>query len=195
MAEFFEHPPSGQSLWLRRLLFRLGRGPPTSEAEDFLRCNLVSLVEDSAALEIPVAILSRVFDFRSCEGRREEYERLFTFCIEYLKARGSPASQIFRTLGVTRLGDEDLGRMCALEELNWGVLSESVGRSLIGLRQELSRAQQRKEDLEKEANQQGREIRNLQNEAQKQARVIEDLGKEVARKQSEKVAMKVQIAE
>jgi hypothetical protein len=28
VIEFIEHPPSGQSLWLHRLLFRLGRGCP-----------------------------------------------------------------------------------------------------------------------------------------------------------------------
>jgi hypothetical protein len=44
LTEFIEHPPSDQNLWLRRLLFRLGRGLSTSEAEDLLRCNLVCLV-------------------------------------------------------------------------------------------------------------------------------------------------------
>jgi hypothetical protein len=70
VIEFIEHLPSGESLWLRRLLFRLGRGLSTSETEDLLRCNLVSLVCDPAALDIPAAILSRIIDFRSYEGRR-----------------------------------------------------------------------------------------------------------------------------
>jgi hypothetical protein len=68
--EFIEHPPSGKGLWLRRLLFRLGRRLSTSEVEDLLRCNLGSLVCDSAALDIPAAILSRVVDFRSTRGIR-----------------------------------------------------------------------------------------------------------------------------
>jgi hypothetical protein len=72
VIEFIEHPPSGQSLWLRRPLFWLGRGLCTSEAEDLLRCNLVSLVCDSATLDIPAGILSRIIDFRSYEGRPEE---------------------------------------------------------------------------------------------------------------------------
>jgi hypothetical protein len=115
VIEFIEHPLSGKSLWLRRLLFRLGRGLSTSEAEDLLRCNLVSLVCDSAALDIPAAILSRVIDFRSYEGQREEYDRLFTFCVEYLTAHGSSTSHIMRTLDVTGLSNEDLGRLCTLE--------------------------------------------------------------------------------
>jgi hypothetical protein len=68
VIEFIKHPPSGQSIWLRRLLFRLGRGLPTSEAEDLLRCNLVNLVCDSAALNLSAAILSRIIDFRSYEA-------------------------------------------------------------------------------------------------------------------------------
>jgi hypothetical protein len=55
--EFIEHPPSGQSLWLCRLLFRLGRGLSSCEAKDRLRRNLVGLVGESASLEIPAAIL------------------------------------------------------------------------------------------------------------------------------------------
>jgi hypothetical protein len=42
--ELIEQALSGESPWFRRLLFRLGRGPSTSEAEDLLRCNLVRLV-------------------------------------------------------------------------------------------------------------------------------------------------------
>jgi hypothetical protein len=144
--EFIKHSPSGQTLWLRRLLFRLGRGLPTSEAEDLLRCNLVGLVCDPAALDIPAAILSRIIDFRSYEGRREEYERPFTFCMEYLRARGSSASQIMRTLDATGLSNEDLRRLCTLEPLNWSVLDESVRQCLIGLRKEVE--EQRKEIVE-----------------------------------------------
>jgi hypothetical protein len=68
VMEFIEHAPSSQSLWLRRLLFRLFRGLSTSEAEDLRHCSLVGLFGDSAVLEIPSAILFRVIDFRSCEG-------------------------------------------------------------------------------------------------------------------------------
>jgi hypothetical protein len=89
VIEFIEHPPSGQSLWLCRPLFRFGRWLSTSEAEDLLHCNLVSLVSDSSAVDIPAALLSRIIDFRSYEGQREEYERLFTFCIEYFMEHGS----------------------------------------------------------------------------------------------------------
>jgi hypothetical protein len=69
VIEFIEHPPSGQSLRLRRLLFQLRRGLSTSEAEGLLCCNLVRLVCDPAALDIPAAILSRIICFRSYEGR------------------------------------------------------------------------------------------------------------------------------
>jgi hypothetical protein len=69
ITEFIEHLPSGQSLWPRRLLFRVRRGLPISEVEELLRCTLVRLLGDSAALEIPAAILSRIIDFRFCEGK------------------------------------------------------------------------------------------------------------------------------
>jgi hypothetical protein len=190
VIEFIEHPPSGQSLWLRRLLFRLGRALSTSDAEDLLRCNLVSLVCDSPALDIPAAILSRIIDFRSYEGRRKEYERLFAFCIEYLRARGSSASQIMRTLDVTELSDEDLGRLCTLEQLNWSVLNESVGRCLIGLPSELLRARQQKRKLENQIDEQQREIRNLEKRAEQLEREIGDLRNDVVREQNEKAELK-----
>jgi septal ring factor EnvC (AmiA/AmiB activator) len=86
-----------------------------------------------------------------------------------------------RKLNVTRSSDEDLGPLCALKELNCGVLNELVGRCLIELRQELSRAYQRKGKLEKKIGEQGREI--------------EDLRKKVAREQSEKDVIKAAIDE
>jgi hypothetical protein len=46
IAGFMEHPWSGESLLLRRLLFRLSRGMFTSEAEDSLHSDLVSFVGD-----------------------------------------------------------------------------------------------------------------------------------------------------
>jgi hypothetical protein len=69
VSGFIEHPPSGETLWLPRRWFPLGRDPLTSEADDFLRCNLVNLIYDSAALEISAVILSRIIGFGSSEGR------------------------------------------------------------------------------------------------------------------------------
>jgi hypothetical protein len=80
------------------------------------------------------------------------------------------------TLDVTRLSDEDLGRLCALEQLNWSVLNISVGQRLIGLRQELLRARQQNIELEANLTTQRQEIRDLRNE--------------IAREQSEKDAVK-----
>jgi hypothetical protein len=185
-AEFIEYLPDGQSLWLRRLLFRLGRGLSTSEAEDVLRSNLVGLVSDSAALEIPVAILSRIVDFRCYEDNQEEYKRMFTFCVDYLRVHGSSASEIMRSLDVTRLSNEDLGGLCTVEQLNWGVLNESVCQCLIELRGELLASRQQNE-------QHRREIKNLQNLVERQGREIGDLGKEFAREQSEKAGLEATI--
>jgi hypothetical protein len=192
VIEFIEHSPSGQSLWLHRLLFRLGRGLSTSEADDLLRCNLVSLVCDSAALDIPALILSRIIDFRSCEGQREECERVLAFCIEYLRAHGSSASQIMRTLDVTGLSDKDLGRLCTLEQLNWSVLNESVSRCLIGLRSGLLRARHQIGWLENQVHEQHREIRTLEIWAEQQKGEIEDLRDEIVREQSEKAELKAE---
>jgi hypothetical protein len=69
-TEFIEH----KGLWLRRLLFRVGRGLISSEAEYLLQPNLAGVVSDSVALEIPAAALSRIIDFRDYEGRTDEYE-------------------------------------------------------------------------------------------------------------------------
>jgi hypothetical protein len=38
---------------------------------------------------------------------------------------------------IARLSDDDLGHLCGLDQLNWGVLSESVICCLIGLRTDL----------------------------------------------------------
>jgi hypothetical protein len=165
VTEFIKHTLSGQSLRLRRLLFRLGPGLSTSEAEESLRDDLVGLVGDPTALEIPAAALRKIIDFKSYEGRPEEYERLFTFSIGYSRAHGSSASQIIRTLDVIRLADEDLGRMCTLEQLNWGVLNESVCRCLIGMRAELFRERHHDGDLRDQVREHEREIADLRNEA------------------------------
>jgi septal ring factor EnvC (AmiA/AmiB activator) len=69
-----------------------------------------------------------------------------------------------RTLDAAGLKEEDLRRLCTLEQLNWSVLNESVGRCLIGLRSELLRARQQKRELENQAEQQEREIEDLRNE-------------------------------
>jgi hypothetical protein len=170
------------------VIFRYQRGLSTLEAEDLLRSNLVRLVDDSTALEIPAAILSRVIDFQSCEARRKEYERLFTFCLEYLKVNGSSASQILRTLEVTRLSHEDLRRLCAVEQLNWSVLNESVAKRLIDLEQEFWAAQQQKKKLEKKVAEQQQEIKDLRTEVAREQReknaikakkdqLVEDVGK------------------
>jgi hypothetical protein len=57
VREFIEHPPSGESLCLRHLLFRLRHGLMTLEAEDLLRGNLINFIRDSAAFEILAAVL------------------------------------------------------------------------------------------------------------------------------------------
>jgi hypothetical protein len=51
-----------------------------------------------------------------------------------------------RTLDVTRLSNEDLCRLCAIEQLNWGVLNEPVIWLLLALQQEVE--EQRKEIVE-----------------------------------------------
>jgi hypothetical protein len=51
-----------------------------------------------------------------------------------------------RRLDVIGLSDEDLRRLCTLEQLNWSVLNESVGRSLLALRNEVE--EQRKDFVE-----------------------------------------------
>jgi hypothetical protein len=100
-----------------------------------------------------------------------------------------------RTLDVTRLSDEDLGRLCTLEQMNWGVVNESVGRCLIESRQEHSRVQQRNGELEKNERDQQREIGNLRKAAEQQEREVEDLRTKIAEEQSERVVMKAVIDE
>jgi hypothetical protein len=51
-----------------------------------------------------------------------------------------------RTLDVTRLSNKDLDGLCAMEQLNWGVLNEPVVRPLLALRKEVEG--QRKEIVE-----------------------------------------------
>jgi hypothetical protein len=102
-----EHTLSGESLWFHGLLFRLGRGLSTSEAEDLLRCNLVRLVV--------------------CDGRRDELERFSALCIEYLRVHAPSTSEIMRTREVTPSNDEDLRRLCTRQQWNCHILNESVG--------------------------------------------------------------------
>jgi hypothetical protein len=100
----------------------LCRGLCTSEAEELLYCNLVNVVGGSAE------ILSGIIDFRSYQGKREADERPFPLCTNDFRVHdGSSASQVMRALDVTRLSDEDMGRLCALEQLNWGVLNLLLG--------------------------------------------------------------------
>jgi septal ring factor EnvC (AmiA/AmiB activator) len=79
-------------------------------------------------------------------------------------------------LDVTRLSDDGLGCLLALEQLNWGVLNEPVCRSLIVLRTELLEERQRNEELRHEVEEQRSAIRNL--------------GQEVARRQNENAVLR-----
>jgi predicted nucleic acid-binding Zn-ribbon protein len=97
-----------------------------------------------------------------------------------------------RTLDVTGLSDEDLGRLCTLEQLNWSVLNEWVGRCLIGLRSEFLRARHQIGELESQVHKQHQEIRNLEIRAEQQEGEIEDLRDEVVREQSEKAELKAE---
>jgi hypothetical protein len=112
-----------------------------------LRSNLSGFVCDSAALEIPAAVLARIIDFRDYEDHSDEYERLFQFCIEYVRVHGSSALQILRTLDVTRLSTEDLGRLCATGQPNWSILNESVVQLLFAMRKEVEQQQKEIQDL------------------------------------------------
>jgi hypothetical protein len=160
VTEFIEN----KGFWLRRLFFHLERGLISSEAEDLLRRNPPGFVGDSAALEIPAAVLCRVIDFRDCEGRSDESGRLFGFCVEYLRKHGSSASRIMRTLDVTLLSNEDLGRLCAIRQLNWGVLNESVVQSLLALQNEVERQRKEIGDLRKEVVEQRQDFGKLEGE-------------------------------
>jgi hypothetical protein len=148
-----------------------------------LRNRLVHFVSESAALEIPAAVLVRIIDFNAYEGRSDEYEHLFRFCIDYLKTRGSSALQILRTLSVNRLSNDDLGRLCSLDELNWGVLNGSVCWSLISMRDELSRSRIEADDLRIQVTQHQREVAELRNQVREQQREIGNLQNEVGRRQ------------
>jgi hypothetical protein len=93
-----------------------------------------------------------------------------------------------RMLDVTRLRDEDLDRLCALKQLNWGVLNESVGRCLVGWRAELLG------ERRQNGGQRG-EIRDLENQAEQQGRETGEVRKEVTAEQSENAMLKATIDE
>jgi hypothetical protein len=120
LSGFIEHGPGGQGLWLRRLLFRLSRCLESSKAEAPLRSRLVDFVGESAAFEIPAAVVPRIVDRRAYESRSDAYDRLFQFCFGHLSACGTATSMIF--------SHDDLGCLCSLNDLNSGVLNVSVCR-------------------------------------------------------------------
>jgi myosin heavy subunit len=91
---------------------------------------------------------------------------------------------------VNGLRDEDLGRLCTLEEFNWGLLNESVGRCLIATRAELLRARQDSGELRDQVREHEREIADLRSQIEQQGREIDDVRKEVEREQNEKAVMK-----
>jgi hypothetical protein len=147
----------------------------TWEAEDFLRGNLINFIRDSAVFEILADVLCRIIDFRDYEDQSDDYKHLFSFYKECLRVQGSSASQIVGTLDVTRLSDDDLGGLLALKQLNWGVLNESVCRSLIVLRKLLEERQRNEE---------------LRHEVEEQRSAIRDLGQEVSLRQNENAVLR-----
>jgi hypothetical protein len=84
-----------------------------------------------------------------------------------------------RTLDVTGLSDEDLGRLCTLEQLNWSVLNESVGWCLIRLHSELLRTRQQKRELETVLDDQGRRNGKLERERNRQEGTIAKQASEI----------------
>jgi hypothetical protein len=193
VADFIEHPPSGESLRLRQLLFRLSRNLDVSKTEEFLRENLVSFVDNSAAFEIPVAVLVRSVDFRAFERRTEDYERLFTFCLEYLAVHGSAASHILRTLDVTRLSSDSLDRLCAADQFNWGVLNESLCRLVIGLRNDFAQEHEQKEALTAENAGQEKRLIQLENETNDQEWEIQEHRLEIKSLKEAKTKLEVDL--
>jgi IS1 family transposase len=175
-----------ENLHLTRLLFRLSRGLAASEAENLLRRNLIDFVSDTAALEIPAAVLVRIIDFSEYSGRSDEYGRLSRFCVEYLRAHGSASSQIMRTVDVTGLSDDDLFRLLSLKDFNWGVLNVSVCRFLIAVRADLARERDRNRALGEQNVSQGREMIDLRRAIGQQHKEMGDLRKEIAREAREK---------
>jgi predicted nuclease with TOPRIM domain len=79
-----------------------------------------------------------------------------------------------RTLDVTRLSNEHLGRLCTLEQLNWAVLNESVVRCLMALRNDLQREQTQNGQLRNE-------IRDLKAERDERQRNTAELQGEKGR--------------
>jgi hypothetical protein len=78
------------------------------------------------------------------------------------------------TLYVTRLSNDDLARLCALEQLKWGVMYESVDLALIGLWNDLGREGIEKDELHNLISQQQNEIEDIGSQAAAQAREIAD---------------------
>jgi hypothetical protein len=76
------------------------------------------------------------------------------------------------------LGSEDLGGLCTLAELNWGVLNREVGRPLTALQIDLLREGGRNGEL-------GHELERWRKE-------IGDLWSQVTQEQSEKAALTVE---
>jgi septal ring factor EnvC (AmiA/AmiB activator) len=107
-----------------------------------------------------------------------------------------------RTLDVARLITEDLGCLCAIEQLNRGVLNESVVQLLFALRKEVE--QQRKETLREQSEKAGlkAEIEGLkdvkkksEDELKRSAEVNEAQGRELGQLKGENKAKEDRLVE
>jgi hypothetical protein len=126
-------------------------------------CNLAQLSGDDLLLQVPLSVVMRLVNFGNIPAGSDGCDRVLAFCIEYFNLDRSRASLVFRTPYLTRLGREQLGRLCELDDLSWGFLSAAAGRAILDLHSQLDRQQQQSAELQYLLHEQRRQTAELEN--------------------------------
>jgi hypothetical protein len=123
---FLNDRERAQELVIPSIQFHLRHNMETSALEVTLRENLIEFLDKPRLLELPLAVLCRVFSAIKPEDSRE----VFPFLMQCLAKFQGAASALFAGLDVKFLGTEELDQLQAQQDFRWCYLNDSLAKTL-----------------------------------------------------------------
>jgi TPR repeat protein len=106
------------------------RRDDTSALETELRSHLVELVDDPSLCDLPLPLLTRVFQFPNTSDR-PTFLRFFQFFLRCLDRYGSEGSVLLRGLDFRQMTHEDLSVLKSRRDFTWASMADSLGDAFI----------------------------------------------------------------
>jgi hypothetical protein len=114
----------------------LKQGRPTTDLERQLKAHLLDFLDDPELPTLPLNVLARVITFSGripTENNRNEFDRLFKFCLQLLDDQASSASMLFVGLDLTHCSASQIHDLHSRNSFLWAFLADSFPSTLITL--------------------------------------------------------------